>query len=139
MPLLSRKVRVSSLPYNFSIVLSVYISFCGNTKNPGFTVQSKLSAQPEQLFSLHNLHTTPSVTTPRSPEMTLWFFPRGFPNIHRISPPIVQGSPQANPAIIVAISPVTGGSFPSSAVVVRYIQSAWLGSTITIVNLSSPG
>ena len=73
MPLLSRKVRVSSLPYNFSIVLSVYISFCGNTKNPGFTVQSKLSAQPEQLFSLHNLHTKPSVTTPRSPEMTLWF------------------------------------------------------------------
>ena len=51
---------------------------------------------------------------------------------------MLQGSPQARPAMMVFISPVTKCSAPSSASAVRYRQSALLGSTMVIMGRSAP-
>lgn len=54
-------------------------------------------------------------------------------SVFSTSQPILHGSPQASPAIIVSIWPPTGCSAPSFACAVRNRQSALLGSTMGLV------
>ena len=99
----------------------------------------------------------PAVDAPDSPEMTRASPGSGFPSTRmppaaalsgmdrkasayasRIRQLTVEGSPQARPAMIVGMSPVTKRSLPSSARAVSRMQSAAFGSTITLTGRASP-